>query len=138
MIIVLDTNVVVSGLLRPHSKPAAILRLVATGALQVAYDERILAEYRDVLGRSKFPFSAEQITTFLAQIEVDGLPVVAQPLKSHLPDPDDEPFLEVALAARADALITGNTRHYPARSRHGIMVLDPATFLARWTRHRQR
>ncbi len=46
MIIVLDTNVVVSGLLRPHSKPATILRLVATWALRVAYDERILPEYR--------------------------------------------------------------------------------------------
>lgn len=44
MIIVLDTNVLVSGLLRPHGKPATILRLVATGLLCVAYDERIHAE----------------------------------------------------------------------------------------------
>ena len=134
MIIVLDTNVLVSGLLRPHSKPATVLRLVATGALRVAYDERILAEYREVLGRPKFAFSSEQIRAFLEQIEAEGLPVAALPLKLSLPDPDDVPFLEVALTARADAIITGNRRHYPTRARHGVIILDPAAFLERWSR----
>jgi putative PIN family toxin of toxin-antitoxin system len=138
VIIVLDTNVVVSGLLRPHSKPATILRLVATGVLRVAYDERILAEYREVLRRPKFPFSSEQIRAFLDQTEAEGEVVVALPLKSALPDPDDAPFLEVAVAAHADALITGNTRHYPARARQGMPVLDPAGFLDRWIRQPRR
>jgi len=138
VIIVLDTNVFVSGLLRPHSIPATVLRLVATGALRVAYDERILAEYREVLARPKFPFSSDQILAFLDQIEADGVPVVALPLKASLPDPDDAPFLEVALATRADVLITGNTRHYPARARQGISVLDPAAFLDRWSRRPRR
>lgn len=138
MIIVLDTNVFVSGLLRPHSNPATVLRLVATGALRVAYDERILAEYREVLARPKFPFSSDQILAFLDQIEADGVPVVALPLKASLPDPDDAPFLEVALATRADVLITGNTRHYPARARQGVSVLDPAAFLDRWSRRPRR
>ena len=138
MIIVLDTNVLVSGLLRPHSKPATILRLVATGALRVAYDERILAEYREVLARPKFPFSPEQIRDLLDQIEAEGEVVTALPLSLSLPDPDDLPFLEVAVAAHADGLVTGNTRHYPARSRHGVTVLDPAAFLDRWTRQARR
>ena len=138
MIIVLDTNVLVSGLLRPHSKPATILRLVATGALHVAYDERILSEYREVLARPKFPFSPEQIRALLDQVEAEGEAVVGLPLKFLLPDPDDAALLEVAVAARADALITGNTRHFPARARHGITVLDPAAFLDRWSRQPKR
>jgi putative PIN family toxin of toxin-antitoxin system len=137
VIIVLDTNILISGLLRPHSKPAAILRLVAAGALRVAYDERILAEYREVLARPKFSFSSDQIQSFLDQIEAEGEVVVALPLKSALPDPDDTPFLEVAVAASADALITGNTRHYPARSRHGITALDPAAFLDLWSQEQR-
>ena len=132
MIIVLNTNVLVSGLLKPHSKPAMLLRLVATGALHVAYDERILAEYREVLRRPKFPFSSEQIRALLDQMETEGVPIAALLLKLHLPDPDDAPFLEAAVAARADAPITDNTRHYPARARHGLAVLDPAAFLDRW------
>lgn len=138
MTVVLDINILMSGLLRAHSKPATILRLVATAALRVAYDERILAEYRDVLGRPKFPFSPEQIKVFLDQIEADGVPVAALPLSVVLPDPDVAHFLEVAVAAHADALITGNTRHYPARYRHGATVLDPAAFLDRWIRQPRR
>lgn len=75
---------------------------------------------------------------FLDQIEAEGVAVAAVPLRFPLPDPDDAPFLEVAAAARADAPITGNTRHYPARARHGITVLDPSAFLNRWTRQQQR
>ena len=121
MIIVLDSNVLVSGLPRPHSKPATIVRLVATGALRVAYDERMLVEYREVLARIKFPFSPEQIRNLLDQIEAEGEAVTALPLSLSLPDPDDLPFPEVAVTAHADAPVTGNkTRHYPARARHGM------------------
>lgn len=56
MLAVLDTNVVVSGLLKPYSSAGYIVRLVAEGALQVAYDARILLEYREVLARPKFGF----------------------------------------------------------------------------------
>ncbi len=80
MIVVLDTNVLVSGLLRPHSKPAAILRLVTAGSIQVAHDERVLAEYRDGLGRPKFPFSAAQTEAFLGQLEEEGGPGHGLPL----------------------------------------------------------
>ncbi len=128
----------VSGFLRPHSKPATILRLVAIGALRIAYDERILAEYREVFARPNFPFSPEQIQAFLDQIEAEGEVVTSLPLGLSLPDPDHVPFLEMPVAARADAVITDNPRHYPVRYRHRIPVSDPATFLERWSRQRQR
>jgi len=50
-------------------------------------------------------------------------------LKSHLPDPDDEPFLEIALAAKAMAIVTGNKRHFPKREYEGVKILSPAEFL---------
>ena len=131
MKVVLNTNVLLSGLLKPYGKPAAILRLVLSGALQVAYDGRILSEYRTVLLREKFHFSREMVDALLEQIEAEGFFVVARPLKKHLPDPDDEPFLEVALSGKVDALITGNKRHYPASASKGVAVLTPTEFLAR-------
>ena len=48
MRVVLDTNVVVSGLLKSKGNPAQVLSLVLAGAVQVAHDKRILAEYADV------------------------------------------------------------------------------------------
>jgi len=44
MRIVLDTNIVVSGLLQAQGKPAQVLRLALAGAVQICHDERILAE----------------------------------------------------------------------------------------------
>src|SRR4030042_3586734 len=113
MIIVLATNVIVSGVLKPHSKAASILRLVADGAIQLAYDLRILYEYREVLTRSEFGFSREDIEMILLQSEQEGLLASAKPIKWRLSDPDDDPFLEVALAAGAVAMVTGNKRHFP-------------------------
>jgi len=129
MIIVLDTNVIVSGILRPYSKAAAILRLVASGMIKLAYDLRILSEYQDVLNRPKFPLAKENINAFLDQVEKEGILVSAMPLKFRLPDPDDEPFLEVALAASAEAIITGNKRHFPKKEYQGTRILSPAEFL---------
>jgi putative PIN family toxin of toxin-antitoxin system len=129
MTIVLDTNVLVSGLLKPYSSPAAILRLVVEGTVQLAYDLRILSEYLEVLKRPKFGFEKEGVDWFLALVEQEGLLVVGEPLKFHLPDPDDEPFLEVALSAKAAALVTGNKRHFPRRFFARVKILSPPEFL---------
>ena len=129
MIIVLDTNVIVSGILKPYSKTAAILRLVADGAIQLAYDLRILSEYRDVLRRPKFNFAKENIGAFLDQVEQGGVLVSVKPLKNHLPDPDDEPFLEVALSGGVKAIVTGNKRHFPRKDYQGVKILSPVEFL---------
>jgi putative PIN family toxin of toxin-antitoxin system len=129
MSFVLDTNVVVSGILKPYSKAAAILRLVADGAIQLAYDLRILSEYRDVLRRPKFNFSKENIAGFLDQVEQEGVLVLAKPLKRHLPDPDDELFLEVALSGGVKAIVTGNKRHFPRKDCQGVKILSPVEFV---------
>ena len=129
MIIVLDTNVIVSGILKPHSKSATILRLVADGTIRLAYDLRLLSEYRDVLTRPAFNFTREEVESFMTQVEQEGLPVSGKPLKLHLPDPEDEPFLEVALSAKVRAVVTGNKRHFPRGHCSGIEILSPAEFL---------
>ncbi|HKI01222.1 MAG TPA: putative toxin-antitoxin system toxin component, PIN family [Thermoanaerobaculia bacterium] len=54
MKIVLDTNILVSGLLQPFGPSGQIVRLVAAGELVLCHDSRILAEYWEVLLRKKF------------------------------------------------------------------------------------
>jgi len=129
MIIVLDTNVVVSGVLNPHSKAATILRLVAEGKIHLAYDLRILSEYRAVLYRSRLGLDRGNVDIFLGQIEEEGLLISGMPVKYSLPDPDDEPFLEVAIAAKVAALVTGNKRHFPQKEYEGVRIISPADFL---------
>jgi putative PIN family toxin of toxin-antitoxin system len=129
MRVVIDTNVVVSGLLSPYGPPAEIVRLVAAGELPVCYDARIIAEYREVLHRSAFGFDERDVEWFLDQLVRDGESVASRSLGTRLPDPDDEPFLEVAVASSADALVTGNIRHFPETLRHGVLVCTPAAFI---------
>jgi putative PIN family toxin of toxin-antitoxin system len=129
MRIVLDTNVLVSGLLQPFGPSGQIVRLVASGEFALCHDPRILAEYREVLLRKKFRFDPERVSALLEEIIAGGIPVAARPLAIRLPDPDDEPFLEVALAGEVQCLVTGNAKHYPAEARHGVEVLPPRVFI---------
>src|SRR5512136_1847045 len=123
MIVVLDTNVLVSGILKPHSKAAVVVRLAAEGVIQLAYDVRLISEYREVLRRPKFSFPADAVDSLLDELEEEGLLVTGAPLRLRLPDPYDEPFLEVALAAKAEVLITGNKRHFPKKASGGVRIL---------------
>lgn len=133
MRIVLDTNVLVSGLLNPHGPPGRVLDLVLSGTLTLLFDDRILSEYREVLARPRFGFNPVDVETVLAHLVSEGEAVLAAPIPFTLPDPDDLPFLEVALAGSADALVTGNASHFkPTRGRHQAAVIGPAKFLARW------
>jgi putative PIN family toxin of toxin-antitoxin system len=106
--IVLDTNVLVSALLTPQGLPAQILLLALAGDLTLLFDERILEEYREVLHRPRFAIPRDQLAEILEQLEADGELVATTPVTAALPDPDDRPFIEVAMSGRADALVTGN------------------------------
>ena len=55
--------------------------------------------------------------------------VASSPLSHSLPDPDDEPFLEVTLAGQSACLVTGNQKHFPAERCQGAKVISPNEFL---------
>lgn len=132
MRVVLDTNVLVSGLLSPFGLPGEIVRLVASGAVTLCFDARILAEYEEVLARPRFGFDPDSVAAFIDYRDFAGETVAAEPLPVRLPDEDDEPFLEVALACGADCLVTGNLAHFPDNTRAGVALLSPAEFVERY------
>jgi putative PIN family toxin of toxin-antitoxin system len=130
--IVVDTNVLVSGLLRTGSPPAAVLDLVFSRQLRLAFDERIFAEYVDVLARPEFEFPFEDVHAILDFLWREGERVRPESLALRLPDPDDAMFLEVAVSAAASALVSGNLRHYPLVQRRGVRVMTPREYVAAW------
>ena len=91
MKIVLDTNVLVSGLLTPFGPRGKIVQMVSADELILFIDARILSEYHEVLHRPKFKFNSEHIGILLDFIIRYGQVVSSLPLKNHLQDPDDEP-----------------------------------------------
>src|SRR3989338_630450 len=129
MKVVIDTNIIVLGLLSPFGPSGEIVRMIASGGLELCHDARILSEYKEVLLRPKFSFDVNHINDLLIQIESCGFTAGALPLKKALPDKSDEPFLEVALAGKAGCLVTGNIIHYPISGRYGMTVVTPKEFL---------
>lgn len=130
MRLVLDTNVLVSALLTPAGPPSRVLELILTQRAQALVDERILAESREVLGRQKLKLDPSKVTIALDFFDTYAEKVSAAALDLlDLPDPDDLPFLEVSVGGRADALVTGNARHFP--DTRGVLLLSPRQLLER-------
>lgn len=135
MKIVLDTNVLVSGLLQPKGKPARLLELLSEGKVVCCVDPRLLLEYEDVLRRPEFPFDPDDIDALIEYMRRYGFFPDVVPLSISIPDPDDLPFLEVAVAGQAEALVTGNTRHFPRAVALGVPVMAPSRFLEYYARN---
>jgi uncharacterized protein len=131
MKIVLDTNVLVAGLLSPFGRCGDIVRMVSSGNLALCIDARILSEYHEVLKRPKFHFDPDKVASVLDYIEHSGWVVSSVPLSVSLPDPDDEPFLEIAISCNADYLVTGNAVYLPSELCQGVKVVSPSDFLKR-------
>ena len=112
MLVVLDTNVLVSALLSPTGKPAQIFRRYLNGEFQLCVDERILSEYETVLRRPKFKFSSQHVSVLMHFIRSHCLNVIAAPLDIPFIDPADKKFYEVAAQYNA-TLLTGNLKHFP-------------------------
>lgn len=125
----MDTNVLVSAFIKPQSNSARILRLVLQGNFDIIVNEHILVEYYEVLARPKFNLNPDKVQVILEFIRSKSIKAPALAQSFHLPDSDDETFLEAALASHANALITGNKRHFPEKSCSGQKVLTPQEFL---------
>lgn len=115
MRVVIDTNVMVLGVLNPHGPPGRIVNALLSETIIVLYDDRILSEYREALLRPTFHFPRADVEVLLDYLESTGEHVSAAPLSLVLPDSNDLPFLEVATSGGADVLITGNIKHFKPR-----------------------
>jgi uncharacterized protein len=114
---VVDTNVLVSALLKPGSVPDAVAQAMRRDLLTPVVCTSILEEYNAVLRRPRLGLRAHDVAELLELIQVQAqwVHITAYPSALKLPDPGDWPFIACALAADCP-VITGNSRHFPARA----------------------
>jgi len=127
--VVLDTNVVISSFLNPTGNPSRIVRLILQGDLEIAINEQILAESVEVASRPIFQLDRDRVQVVLDYLRSVATHAPSLPVRLSLPDPGDEAFLEAALSAGADFLITGNKKLYPSGACKLVTVVTPAEFL---------
>ena len=130
--LVIDTNVVVSSLLKPESNPALIMSLVLRGDCTLCVTEKIFAEYEEVSGRGKFKkLDQAGVGEFLSTLRKKALWVVPRvTIDDVTKDPDDNAFLECALESKADFLITGNIRHFSEKKFRHTSIVTPGEFVS--------
>lgn len=113
---VIDTNVLVSAMLKGNSVPGLVLKHVFSGNLIPVFNDKILEEYREVLYRKKFSFSEEDVHIVLESLKEQGISIDAGKLDIELPDVKDVVFYEVVMEKRkkdSAYLVTGNIKHFP-------------------------
>lgn len=118
---VIDTNVLVSALLKSNSTPGKIVVQATEGKIIPCLNEKIVEEYKEVLSRKKFKFNPIIVNTLIAKFIERGIFFngIEASDDDILPDPKDVVFYEVTLDARqgSDAkLVTGNKKHFPERT----------------------
>ena len=112
---VIDTNVLVSALLRWDSVPGAVLEQALVGSIVPLLSDEIMTEYEEVLRRKKFPFKEEDIQAVTDGIRMRGVFLVPEKMKENLPDPKDVIFYAVTMEASDAYLVTGNIKHFPLK-----------------------
>jgi putative PIN family toxin of toxin-antitoxin system len=127
MLVVIDTNILVSSLWSKDGAPAKVLEMVLRGNLLLCYDHRILCEYRDVLRRPRFGFSQSEVSAVLGWIENNGRSVIVNISERVFADEADKKFYEVATTCEAN-LITGNLKHFPKDP----LVISVSEFLKKY------
>lgn len=111
--LVLDTNVVISGALKPASLQRTALLIALTKPARLYATEEILDEYAEVLARAELRIPRwMQLQTMQLIRNVSHMVTPGRTL-AVCRDAEDDRFVECADAARADYLITGNLRHFP-------------------------
>ena len=115
---VIDTNVLVSAMLKEGSAPWHIIQEALNGCITPLINGDILNEYSEVLLRKKFGFSESTVAKLVTELPKRAIFINAEPTKEVFADSDDAVFYEIVMAAQDKEnayLVTGNLKHFPVK-----------------------
>jgi putative PIN family toxin of toxin-antitoxin system len=130
--IVLDTNILLSGLYSRYGASYVLLSEIGREKFNVHVSVPLIFEYEDVLKRNQkeLGLSPEEIDTvleFLCSVSTPHFLYFSW--RPCLNDPDDEMLLELAIAANARYIVTHNTRHFKNIRGFDVRAIKPSDFL---------
>lgn len=133
MRVVIDTNVVVSGLLW-QGRPRQLLDAARSGRVEVFTSRVLLAELEDVLSRDKFTDQLRRasLAAHYLAVRYGTLAKLVEPAvipPTVLTDVDDDAVLACALAARAEAIVSGDSHLLDMKEYRGIPILTVVDML---------
>ncbi|MBI2440394.1 MAG: putative toxin-antitoxin system toxin component, PIN family [Lentisphaerae bacterium] len=133
--VVLDANVIISALIRSHSAPGRILRAAVEGtAERLVTSAPLLEELRSALEYPrlqrylKMSKQAKEGFVILLEQIADPVTIGDYPAPGICRDPKDEPYLQTALAGRADYIVSGDGDLLDLKAVEHIPIVLPAKF----------
>ncbi len=129
--IVLDTNVLISSLIGRSYPHLIVNELILNQRVHLVTSNEILKEYKEVIKRPKFlshPNFSDLATATLNAIEKDASHYKPNITLDFLKDLSDNRFLELAVFAEVDFLITGNSNHFPFRRFESFEIITPEKY----------
>lgn len=126
---VLDTNVVISAIIF-GGKPRKVLNLAIEGKISLFFSEPMFEEIREILGGRKFRFTAPQLLAVERELEAISDTVYPDKnIKIVKDDPDDDVFIECAIATDADYIVSGDKHLLDLKSYGKIKIINAAEFI---------
>lgn len=127
--VVLDTSVLISGLLSPRGASAAWVEAFFADRVTLAYTPEIFSEYAEVMERPEFVMVITAADRMAVILKVRHCGILVKPSEAPAddwPDPDDLPFVAAALSTEARVIITLNPSDFEPARRHGLRILSPS------------
>ncbi|MCB9033096.1 MAG: putative toxin-antitoxin system toxin component, PIN family [Chitinophagales bacterium] len=138
-LIVIDTNVFISSIIGQLGYPRRIFdELVLTNEIQICLSETVLLEYYEVANRERFKKYKDFNKKANELIEAIKLKAIWFSPKEEidiLPDKDDNKFIELAVEANANYIVTGNTNDFIITEFRGIKIYTPKQFYEEWIKN---
>lgn len=126
---VVDTNVLVSALLKEGSIPYQIIEYIRSKKIIPLFNEDIITEYIEVLVRNKFGLTEEQVKNTIALFLDHGLEIEPVEIDEFFSDNDDKIFYQIVMSYRQSGedskLVTGNIKHFPRKE----FIVTPAEMI---------
>ena len=130
---VVDTNILVRGVIRPHGTVGPVLLRLRHGEYTLLYAQPLLEELVDVLNRprirKKYGLTGQDIQTVAGLILLRGDGVTPTERISDCRDPKDDMFLEVGVAGKADVIVRGDQDLLTLHPYGDILIVGPSAFL---------
>ena len=99
---IIDTNVLVSAMMKPQSVPGQVVKESLNGQIIPVVNWEIMDEYKKVLRRLKFGFDPRDVTVLLKELEKRAVYCDASTIEDLMPDPKDIVFYAVTMEKRQD------------------------------------
>lgn len=131
---VIDTNILVRGIIKPSGSVGPVVRRLRDGDYLLVYSESLLEELVDVMARprlrDKYAIDDHTVESLLRLVLLRGERV--EPLRrvKLCRDPKDDKFLEAALEGKAGVVVSGDDDLLVLDPFEGIPIVSPGRFLA--------